>query len=211
MAIQNLVRLLLPKEDHFFDFLEKQATLAHEGAIALRKISDGDIDTVREAVHAIEKRGDKVNHEVEDALAKTFVTPIDREDIHRLSTMLDDVLDRAYATASAFEMFSMDKPSEAVETFMALLEKTTGQLATMMPSLRKQDWDAIREATRTLKALEKEGDEIYRTTMKALFADASIEARNLIREKEVIELLESAVDTCEDVAEFLTNLAVKNG
>jgi predicted phosphate transport protein (TIGR00153 family) len=211
MALQNLVRLLLPKEDHFFDFLEQQAALAHEGAIALRKMCDGDTDAVRAEVKAIEKRGDKVNHDVEDALAKTFVTPIDREDIHKLSSMLDDILDRAHGTASAFDMFSIDKPTEAVQAFMALLVKTTEQISTMMPGLRKQDWDAIREDTRALKLLEKEGDEIYRTAMKRLFADTSIGARDLIREKEVIELLESAVDTCEDVAEFLTNLAVKHG
>ncbi|MBK6513068.1 MAG: DUF47 family protein [Polyangiaceae bacterium] len=212
MALQDLVRLILPKEDHFYDLLEQQAKLAHEGAQALKKLADGDtIASVRSEVHATEKRGDKVAHEVEDALAKTFVTPIDREDIHKLSSLLDDILDRAHATASAFDMFSIGEPSESARGLMALLVRMTERLERLMPCLRKHDWAGTREGTRELKKMEKEGDEIYRGAMRGLFSDASIDARSLIREKEVIELLEDACDTCEDVAEYLTNLSVKHG
>jgi uncharacterized protein Yka (UPF0111/DUF47 family) len=212
MALQDLVRLILPKEDHFYDLLEQQAKLAHEGAQALKKLADGDtIASVRSEVHATEKRGDKVAHEVEDALAKTFVTPIDREDIHKLSSLLDDILDRAHATASAFDMFSIGEPSESARGLMALLVRMTERLERLMPCLRKHDWAGTREGTRELKKMEKEGDEIYRGAMRGLFSDASIDARSLIREKEVIELLEDALDSCEDVSEFLANLAVKNG
>lgn len=211
MSLQDIVRLVLPKEDRFYDWLEEQARLAHEGAKALNACADGNVETIKEDVHAIEKKGDKIAHGVEDALARTFVTPIDREDIHKLSAMLDDILDRSYATASAFIMFSIDKPSPAACGLMGLLVRSTEKLANMLPSLRKHDWDTIREATREMKKLEKEGDEIYRNAMRALFSDSAIDARSLIREKEVIELLEDAVDTCEDVAEYLANLAVKHG
>ena len=203
--------MVLPKEDHFFDFLEKQATLAHDGAQALSRLDGEEVKAVKEAVKKIEKAGDKVSHELEDALARTFVTPLDREDIHRLSTLLDDILDRAYGTASAFDMFSITEPSEAAKSLMVLLEKCTKQLAEMLPHLRTHGWSDIREGTRAMKVLEKEGDEIYRETMRKLFADESLPARALIREKEVVEILEDAIDTCEDVAEYLTNLAVKHG
>lgn len=211
MVLQDVVRIILPKEDHFFDYLEQQAQLAHEAAVALQGLIGGDIKEVRTAVHMKEKAADKIAHELEDALAKTFVTPLDREDIHRLSTLLDDIADRAHATASAFDMFSIESPSEAATKLMELLVKSTSKLANTLPSLRKHDWDEIRRARRDLKILEKEGDETYRNAMRALFADASIDARTLIREKEVIQILEDAVDTCEDVSEFLANLAVKHG
>jgi predicted phosphate transport protein (TIGR00153 family) len=210
-GVQDLILLVLPKEDHFFDFLEKQATLAHDGAQALSKLDGDEVKAVKEAVHKIEKAGDKVSPELEDALARTFVTPLDREDIHRLSTLLDDILDRAYGTASAFDMFSIKEPSDAAKQLMVLLEKCTKQLAEMLPHLRTHGWDALREGTRAMKVLEKEGDEIYRETMRGLFADETLSARALIREKEVVEILEDAIDTCEDVAEYLTNLAVKHG
>jgi hypothetical protein len=211
MALADIVRVVLPKEDHFFDFLEEQAKLAHQGAVALAKLDGGDIPSVKEEVHAIEKLGDKTSHEMEDALAQTFVTPIDREDLHKLSTMLDDILDDAYATASAFEMFGIEAPSKSVSELLVVLQKTTALLEETLPALRKHDFDKIREMRRALKALEKEGDAVYRAAMKALFSDPSIDARTLIREKEVVEILEDAIDTCEDVAEFLSNLAVKNG
>jgi uncharacterized protein len=211
MVLQDVIRVILPKEDRFYDFLEQQARLAHEASVALAKLVDGDIKEVRLEVHAKEKEADKVSHSLEDALATTFVTPLDREDIHRLSTLLDDIADRAHATASAFDMFSIETPSEPAAKLMGLLVRTSAKVADVLPLLRKADWDGIRQGRRELKVLEKEGDEIYRETMRALFADASLDARSLIREKEVVEILEDAIDTCEDVAEFLANLAVKHG
>jgi predicted phosphate transport protein (TIGR00153 family) len=223
MGLQDVIRFLIPKEDKFFDFLEQQAALAHEGAVALATIGETPIAELKELVHAIEKRGDKVAHECEDALAKTFVTPLDREDIHALSSQLDDVLDRAHAAASAFVMFSIDEPSKAAREMIDLLVKSTALLKDVLPSLRKHDFDRIREVTREIKVLEKEGDRVYRGTMMALFRDPeqakespyhnpSIkDARSLIREKELVEILEEALDGCEDVGEFLTMLAVKHG
>lgn len=211
MVFQDVIRVILPKEDHFYDFLERQATLAHEAAIELQRLGTDDVNDVRKAVHDKEKQADKVAHDLEDALAKTFVTPLDREDLHKLSTLLDDIADRAHATASAFDMFSIETPSESATKLMALLVRTTQKLSDLLPSLRNHDWDTIRATRRELKILEKEGDEIYRSSMRSLFSDASIDARSLIREKEVIQILEDAVDTCEDVAEYLANLAVKHG
>lgn len=217
MGVQDLVRVVLPKDDRFYDFLEEQARLAHEGALALAELggeagksADG-IAGIRERVHDVEKRCDKVTHQLEDALAETFVTPLDREDIHKLASLIDDILDRAYACASAFDMFSVDQPSAAAVKFFDVLERATSLLKDIVPALRKHDFDAIRAGRRQIKTIEKEGDELYRKTMKALFAEPVSDARLLIREKEIIEILEDAVDTSEDAAEYLANLAVKHG
>ncbi len=221
MGLQDIVRVLVPRDDRFYDYLEQQAVLAHEGAVELARLKSEPPKDVQETVHAVEKRGDKVAHEVEDALARTFVTPLDREDIHNLSSRLDDVLDRAYAAASAFVMYGIRTPSEPAQQFLDCLVRATLELKNVLPALRKHDFEEIRKAGRTVKAIEKEGDTIYRSAMMALFStdtDAqgpyrSVEGdvRAVIREKEVLEILEEAVDNCEDVAEFLTNLAVKHG
>ena len=212
MGIQDVIRLVLPREDHFFDFLEKQALLGYEGAIKLRELERRPVAEVRPEVHAIEKAADRVGHELEEALAATFVTPLDREDIHRLSTLLDDILDRAYATASAFDMFHIEEATPEARRQMEILEKTTEVLSNTLPALRKHDFATIRAAVRRVKELEKEGDEVYRQTMKELFGPGGpTDARELIRRKEVTEILENAIDTCEDAAEYLANLAVKHG
>ena len=221
MALQDLVRFLVPREDRFFDYLEQQAALAHEGALELARLATEPPKVVQASVKAVEKRGDKVAHELEDALARTFVTPLDREDIHNLSSRLDDVLDRAYAAASAFVMFSIQTPSEPALAFLECLVRATEQLKNVMPALRKHDFERIRETSRAVRVIEKEGDQIYRTAMMNLFSsnaeeqgpyrNLEIDPRAIIREKEVLEILEEAVDDCEDVAEFLTTLAVKHG
>jgi uncharacterized protein len=221
MALQDLIRFLVPREDRFYDFLEQQAALAHEGALELAKLKTDPPKDVQKTVKAVEKRGDKVAHDLEDALARTFVTPLDREDIHNLSSRLDDVLDRAYAAASAFVMFSIEKPSEPAVAFLDCLVRAAEELKNVMPALRKHDFEAIRKTARDVRAIEKEGDVIYRTAMMNLFSTNAeeqgpyrtleIDPRAIIREKEVLEILEEAVDNCEDVAEFLTNLAVKHG
>src|SRR5580698_1852843 len=84
MGIQSVIRFLLPREDHFYDFLERQAVVAHKGAHALRSFKDGDVARVPDAVQLLEHEGDKIVHETEEALAKSFVTPIDREDLQKL-------------------------------------------------------------------------------------------------------------------------------
>jgi uncharacterized protein Yka (UPF0111/DUF47 family) len=124
---------------------------------------------------------------------------------------LDDVLDRAYACASAFLMFCIEEPSEASKKQFAVLERASRTLAEMMPALRKHDWERIRAGAREVRALEKEGDELYRAAMRELFSGAEVDARTLVREKEVVEILEEAIDGCEDAADFLTTLAVKHG
>src|SRR4051812_9554718 len=109
MGLQDLVRWFLPKEEHFYDFLERQATAAHEGARALATFDDPDAsaEMVAKNVQEIEHRGDAIVHELEEALAKTFVTPIDREDIQKLSSQLDDILDFTNSAARGSVLFGV--------------------------------------------------------------------------------------------------------
>ncbi len=213
VTLQGLIGWFLPKEDHFYDYLERQATAAHNGAKALARLKEPDItiEQVREAVQAHEHEGDKVVHEMEEALAKTFVTPIDREDLQRLSAQLDDILDLANGTARAFVLYGVGRPTAAMVTLMELLERATSQLAAAMPKLRKHEYSQLLDASRGIRDLEKEGDKVFREAISALFHDQSIDARRVLREKEVFEDLENAIDQCELVAETLVNLSVKHG
>jgi uncharacterized protein len=173
MGLDSIVRWFLPKEDHFYGFLEQQATVAHEAALALSKLKSDNVNAkaVRDEVQDIEHRGDKVVHEMEEALAKTFVTPIDREDIQKLSSELDDVADLANAAARAFVLFSVDKPTEPMIALMEKLVQCTKVLSDTIPNLRKAKYEALIESARTLRTLEKEGDVIYRDAIGALFGD----------------------------------------
>jgi uncharacterized protein len=213
MSLQDLVRWLLPREEHFYDFLERQAAMAHEGAIALAAFNgEGTTaESISKTVQDIEHRGDAIVHEVEDALAKTFVTPLDREDLQKVSSELDDILDLTNGAARVCLLYGVARPTKPMSQLIDKLVECTAILKDAVPHLRKHEYEALIEASRTLRKLEKEADIVYRQAVQGLFRDDAVDAKRLLREKEVLEDLERAVDRCEHVAGTLANLAVKHG
>lgn len=216
MGIQDVIRWFLPREDHFYDFLERQAKKAQEGAKALSKFSSGtSASETREAVQHIEHEGDAIVREMEEALAKTFVTPIDREDLQRLSSELDTVLDLTNGAIRTCALLGVEKPSDAMTKLIAILGRCTTKLDEAIPKLRQHKYHDMLEAARELRQIEKEADAVYREEVSRLFraggTDPGIDARVLIREKSVLEDLENAIDQCDSIADTLTNLAVKHG
>lgn len=213
MSLQSVIRWLLPKETGFYDFLERQAAAAHDGAIALAAFNeDGtSAESVRVRVQEIEHEGDSIVHAVEEALAKTFVTPLDREDLQTLSSELDDVLDLTNSAARACVLMGVDRPTEPMRKLMETLVACTAVLRAGVPLLRTHEYGKLLDASRALRGLEKQGDLIYREAVRALFHGEQVDARVLLREKTVLEDLEQAIDYCERVADTLANLAIKHG
>jgi len=212
MALQDVVRWFLPKEDHFFRYLEKQAVSAHKGAKALAEFKPGKrIEDVQAAVQLLEHEGDKVVHELEEALGKTFVTPIDREDIQKLSSELDDVLDLTNSAARACALFGVTEPTTPMTQLIEILVKCTAEIEVVVPKLSKHEYPALMETSRSIRQLEKDADSIFRSALSRLFKDDKVDAKELLREKEVLENLEHAIDRCERVAATLAHLAVKHG
>ena len=222
MGIQDVIRWFLPREEHFYEFLEQQAKAAHEGAKALAKFSTNGTtaEQARDAVQAIEHEGDRIVHEMEEALAKTFVTPIDREDLQKLSSELDGVLDLTNGAIRACVMLGVEKPTEAMAKLIAIIVRCTDKINEAIPKLRKHQYTEIVSVARELRKIEKEADVVYREAVSELFRseakggpfrEGAADARILIREKTVLEDLENAIDQCDSIADTLANLAVKHG
>jgi len=213
MSLHSVVRWLLPREDHFYDFLEREAAVAYEAAVALSELRNPNVTVaaVRTKVQTLEHTGDKSVHEMEEALARTFVTPIDREDLQRLSSQLDTVIDLANAAARNHDLFGVERPTEPMNALTDKLIACTLILRDAVPMLRKQEYKVLLEQCRKLRLIEKEADTIYREAVSQLFHDDGIDAKKLLREKTILEDLENAVDYCEYVSETLTNLAIKQG
>jgi predicted phosphate transport protein (TIGR00153 family) len=212
MALQDLVRWFLPREDQFYRFLEKQAAISHRGAIALAEFKPGKkIEDVQSAVQLLEHDGDKVVHELEEALQKTFVTPIDREDLQHLSSELDDILDLMNSAARACALFGVRTPTPPMLQLIEILGKATAELEIAVPYLAKHEYGELLKTSRSIRQLEKDADTVFRSALSRLFHDDAVDAKELLREKEVLENLEHAIDRCERVAHTLANLAVKNG
>jgi predicted phosphate transport protein (TIGR00153 family) len=213
MGLQDFIQRLLPRHDEFFELLERQAGVARKAAQALASFADEDktAAAIMEQVQAIEHEGDKLVHEIEEALARTFVTPIDREDIHLLASSIDDVLDLTNYAARACAMLGVERPTAPMVALMKVLVEATTVLADGLPALRRRAYLELRTSMRSIRKIEKEGDRIHREAVSELFRSEPIDAKVLLREREVLEDLENAIDRCEKVADTLSNLAVKHG
>jgi predicted phosphate transport protein (TIGR00153 family) len=212
MALQGIVRWLLPKEDHFYDYLEALGTLGLDAANALAAFKEGQTsEQVRDTVQDIEHKADAEVRKMEDALARTFVTPIDREDLHKLCNELDNVVDITNLAARACAVYGVKKPTPEMVKLMDVLVRCTQNIKSAVPMLRKHQYANLIEMSRSLRQLEKDADTIFRSAVSDLFANDAVDAKELLRRKEVLQDLEGAIDHCDGVAEMLSNLAVKHG
>lgn len=212
MSITSLLRLLLPREDHFYDILEGQARIADQAARALVRFKEGSAHAgaIRDEVQKIEHEGDRLSQAMIAALARTFVTPIDREDLQRLSKRMDDIPDMCNATARACVLFGVEKPTLPMTLLMDKLTECTGVIASVVPKMRLRAYDGVITACRNVNHYEKDGDAVFRDALSSLFHDPAVDAKTILREKEILEDLEKAINRCDQTAELLTNIAVKN-
>jgi uncharacterized protein Yka (UPF0111/DUF47 family) len=207
----SFLRFLLPKSDHFYGFLERQMELAHRTAQAMAGFKDGgSAIAVRDAVQDLEHQGDAIVHQMLDALSATFVTPIDREDLQKLSKRIDDIADMTNATARACVLFGVEQPTKPMRHLIDKLVDCTALLNEAVPKLRVHAYPEVIRICSRVSNYEKDGDQVFRDALNALFHDPAIDAKTILREKEVLEDLEKAINRCDQVAEILTNVAVKN-
>jgi uncharacterized protein Yka (UPF0111/DUF47 family) len=212
MALQSIIRWFLPREDHFFDYIEKLGSVTHEAAqvVSTFRQEFETAESTRQKVQDVEHAADKLVHDLEDALGRTFVTPIDREDLQRLAIELDNVVDFINAAARACAWFGVDRPTPPMIALIDQLLVATEVLRDDLPALRKHDYPKLIDSARKLRAIEKQADKVYREAVSKLFHEQT-DARVILREKEVLDDLERAVDHCEHVGHMLANLAVKHG
>lgn len=212
MGLQDIVRWLLPREDVFYRLIEDLAAKVEASAKELAKLSDGVPPAeVYETVRQIEKDADRLVFESEEKFAQVFVTPIDREDLQALIVAIDDIVDLIHLTSRAFVLYGVPKPTPAMSEQMRLLVMLGELLRTELPALGRHDYERLITAGRTIREHEKAGDKVFREAVAALFHDEELDPKVLVRNKEVLEDLELAIDKFETVAERLKNLAVKNG
>ncbi|MFO1051240.1 MAG: DUF47 family protein [Planctomycetota bacterium] len=211
MVLQGLVRWFLPREERFYDMLEEIARLAHDAALALSQFERKLAPEVQAAVQAIEHQADDTVRRMAETLAMTFVTPLDREDLHRLTTELDDIVDHANLTARAFHLYNIDRPDAAMIKLMQLLVQVTEVIRDAVPHLRAHRYHELIASGRTVRAIEKEADSTYRAAISVLFRESHGDFRQLLSKKEALDDLERAVDHCDNVADLMANLAVKHG
>jgi uncharacterized protein Yka (UPF0111/DUF47 family) len=213
MWIDRAVKWLLPREEHFFDLLERGAALAREAGGVLAECcaaAPGDREAMVGRMHDLEHQADDVIAEVYEALNRTFVTPLDRSDIYQLASSLEGIVDDVFATALQVVVHAMDDlPSGSCE-LSALIRRACEAVEAVVADLRgMKNPGRIREQCDLLDRLESEGDRIFRTKIAAMFRTET-DAIRLIKHKEFLEGLEETLDACDDVGSALLTIVIKN-
>ncbi len=201
---------LVPREESFFDLFEDLAKKVHEGASELLDLLKNYTDLERKAgrVLDIEHEGDELTHEVIRRLNTTFVTPFDREDIHRLASGLDDVLDHIEAAAEYLQLHKIEEPLPQMVSLAETLAAGGAKTAESMPGLRRMR--GLEDYWVEINRLENEGDRAYRRTIAELFS-GDYKAMDVLKFKDIIEEIEQAMDRLEDVANTVESIVLKQG
>jgi len=200
---------LIPRETKFFSMFAEMSGNLIEGARLLRAIL-GDFQNVETRVQQlkeIEHRGDDMTHAILTKLNQTFITPFDREDIHRLAASLDDVLDFLYAAGERLVMYKITSAPSAAGDLADLVIRQSEQIAKAVSLLEKHDH--VLDYCVEINRLENEADRVAREAMAHLFENEK-DPIALIKLKELYEALESASDKAEDVANVLESVVLKS-
>jgi hypothetical protein len=203
---------LIPKDDVFFDLFEKASANCHRAARELHDFFDryDDLEGRMRRIKELEHVGDELTHEVIERLNQTFITPLDREDIHEFVCRLDDILDRIDTAVDRVCLYKLPKPMEETRQFARCLVRSTELIHEMMSLLRRlRSANEVRLKVREVHRLESEADGIERQALLHLFEGGN-DALLVIKWKNVIEVLESATDKCEDVANVIEGIVLKN-
>ncbi len=207
----GLKEWIVPQERYFFDLLEQDAAAVEDGARALLDLMTDFRDVPSKVKHIkdIEHRGDEVVHTIYEELNKTFITPIDREDIMALASDLDNVLDMIDAAANRFLLYEVEMPSRAMVDLAQVIVEATTALRKAVGMIRNMKQAAKVEAIAVeVNRLENVADDLMNTSVAALFRETDV--IHIIKSKEIIERLEEATDYCEDVANVLSDIVAKN-
>ena len=207
----GLKEWIIPQEREFFDLLERQAAIVAEGALALRDLLRDfrDVGAKRKLIKDIEHRGDDTVHTIFEELNKTFITPIDREDIIALASDLDNVLDMIDAAANRLDLYKIVEPNEAMIDISEVIVEATSALRKAVGMIRNmRQADDVEKIAVEVNRLENVADDLMNTAVADLFREKDVVY--ILKAKEIIEQLEEATDYCEDVANVLSDIVAKN-
>jgi uncharacterized protein Yka (UPF0111/DUF47 family) len=207
----GLRELLIPHDKVFFDMFEKQAAVVKEAAWQLVALTE-DFTSVKEKRHSIEKlehKGDMITHDIYDQLNRTFITPLDPEEISRLASALDEVLDYIDGTVEKMYYYNINDTDSHMVELAKLIHMSTVEIESAVKGIRSlKDPRYVEERCIEVNRLENLADDVLAHAVTDLFK--TNDAITIIKLKDIYEHLETATDHCEDVANVLSDIAIRH-
>jgi uncharacterized protein len=199
----------IPREARFFDYFERQAQHIIQAARLLHELVHNfpDARAKLQAINETEHQGDQITHEIVRLLNTTFITPLDREDIHALASRMDDVLDYIEAAAERLVVYRIKEPTSASRAMAEVIVDTALATDRAVRCLRRRD-TAFHEHAVEVNRLENAADNLLRDSLAELF-DQQSDPIEVIKWKEIYETMEIVTDRCEDVANVIEGIILK--
>jgi uncharacterized protein len=211
----NFISRLMPREGRFFNLFDRHAAFIMDGANALvdvlRRYDDStDHEAGLKLIENAEHAADRVTHETVQLLHATFITPFDRDDIHRLISRMDDVLDLIQDTGESLVLYDIQKVTPEATQLAELLLRCVERVQSAVKLLASMaDAPAMLKMCQEIDKLESEADKVMRAGLSRLFREET-DVRQVIKLKAVYESLESATDKCQDVANVIESVVLEN-
>ncbi len=207
-----MFKKLLPKEHRFYELFEQQAAIIGRGLklfeLLVKEYSRHE--EIGKQIKILENDSDEVAHQIFNLLNNTFVTPLDREDIRLLAHRMDDVMDFVEKASARMNIYDLTTPPPNIEEMIAVLQEAFENLSSAIGMLKnKKHCERIFQICVKVNSLENEGDVLLRESLERLFKEAS-DPFYVIKAKEIYESLEEAIDRCEDLANIIETVLIKN-
>lgn len=214
MSINNIFQYFIPKDKKFFPLFEQDsANLIKLGEKLVEAVNTEDLDLRKKLfkeIEDLEHVGDQITHQIHLELSKNFITPFDREDIHRLASAIDDIADYIHGSASRMNLYNVELITPPIKDLADLILQSVQELAKAINELRNlKNIRLIADACVRINSIENQADYVFDNAVGQLFSYEK-DAVNLIKYKEVLSALETATDMCEDAANVLESILVKH-
>jgi predicted phosphate transport protein (TIGR00153 family) len=206
----GLKEWIIPQDKAFFDVLEKESSNVLFGAKRLEEAvkSFDRMDERRKEFKEIEHEGDEIVHDIYERVNRSFITPIDQEDLTRLASLYDDVLDYMYAVMNRLVLFEITGPTEAMVKFTGIVRSSVEQIHNAFISLRRLDKAQIDTNCIEVDRLENEADVLLNESVATLFKSNNV--IDILKLKEIYEHLETVTDRCEDLSFVIRDIMIKH-
>lgn len=201
---------IIPQDKVFFNMLEEQAALAAKVAelfqTMIREYSAFEV--LMQRMKIMEHEGDELVHKIIQKLHKSFITPIDHEDISKLASLYDDVIDLIEATANRIFLFKIEKPNNVVKEFLEIIVRQVREVSALTKHIRKINQSEIEQKFKSIHSLENEADDLYDFALVELFKEK--DPVKIMIMKDIYEFLEQITDKCEDICLVIQDVVIKN-
>lgn len=212
MFLDKVISVFKPKNDKFYALFDKNTQNIVDAADAMSLLlqtqTEEDRNAMVDRIKSIESAGDNITHEIFKELSRNFITPFDREDIHLLASSLDDILDYLNGVAQRIKITNMMEFTPAMKNLSSLIKESCFNVQKAVTDLKELNYSKINHILVKIHSIENQADQAYDLSISDLFQNEK-DALKVIKNQQILDLLETTTDKCEDIANVIESITLK--